>query len=665
MSHIPLRSSLTSSQGSRAFSADTKYANSNNQNQNRVSVYDNRNQLLTSSIANSRRASSIGRASLLNGRLSMCGGLKPGEVQPINQQELISSIQMNLQMLDKPTTCNLNLPSTSTFYSLFEFLLNSIGIDDVWNPNFLLDPHEKSKTSKIKPACSSQPASGPNPIEKNKARLDLIIFHLNFLKYPSVPKLNVIQSMTTPKNWTAMLQILNFLGLCWRFLNNGDIVKLMYVNNPGKAITNKYIKEVFLNCKNDANYLNSEKYEKLTKETMKKFESQMRGSVNLKQLEVEYNANKAKFNLLDSQKNELEDLLQETEEKKLKQSVLDKEIETMKKQYEEELKSFKTEKKELISIREKLDAEEAVLASIEAAYDKQMAMNSVDTQMDNLPERHAQKLRELDSLQNRYIDLTNHIGELHSKQIQKTTQIKDAISLANEIVSKLVISSSLSYSLDKLPYLDVVDFHKKRDLIKDYKEKVNKIRDEYVSEMCKLPEQFSQAKVEKKLILDKISKSSLTQAQLEQDIKSFEQYLSKLDAESHETLSAINYKLNWTKKKLFDAEHTLKLTLEQAAKAKEEFEQVKQNQAKIDAEFVVEILSAKAEQAQRLATYKQTIEEKENAAAKFLEEHEDEMLNIKKIERDFMAKEQIEMAAWHLENRRIMDELGIIWTHPT
>jgi len=34
---------------------------------------------------------------------------------------------------------------------------------------------------------------------------------LTVLKYINIPKANVIQTMTTPKNWTQMLQILAFL----------------------------------------------------------------------------------------------------------------------------------------------------------------------------------------------------------------------------------------------------------------------------------------------------------------------------------------------------------------------------------------------------------------------------------------------------------------------
>ena len=48
-------------------------------------------------------------------------------------------------------------------------------------------------------------------------------------------------------------------------------------------------------------------------------------------------------------------------------------------------------------------------------------------------------------------------------------KIKIAISSANDLVNKIVLSSTLS--LDTLPQLDLLDFHKKRDMIKEYKVK--------------------------------------------------------------------------------------------------------------------------------------------------------------------------------------------------
>ena len=85
-------------------------------------------------------------------------------------------------------------------------MLKSIGIEDVWNQNYLAPP-----TNQKNPNPSSQPQQ-QNPATQNKVRLELIIYHLTLLKYNNIPKPNVLQSMTTPKNWTHMLEILKFLS---------------------------------------------------------------------------------------------------------------------------------------------------------------------------------------------------------------------------------------------------------------------------------------------------------------------------------------------------------------------------------------------------------------------------------------------------------------------
>ena len=82
---------------------------------------------------------------------------------------------------------------------------------DVWNPKHLEPQNEpKSKQAML----NQQPMQ--NVATQNKAKLELIIFHLNMLRYAYIPKLNILQSMSTPKNWTCMLQILYFLALCWQ-----------------------------------------------------------------------------------------------------------------------------------------------------------------------------------------------------------------------------------------------------------------------------------------------------------------------------------------------------------------------------------------------------------------------------------------------------------------
>ena len=83
----------------------------------------------------------------------------------------------------------------------------------MWNSDYLpANPTQKNANQ----ISSSQPSQSQNVIAQNKARVELIIYYLEILKYNNVPKANVLQTMTTPKNWAHMLQIMQFLGNnCW------------------------------------------------------------------------------------------------------------------------------------------------------------------------------------------------------------------------------------------------------------------------------------------------------------------------------------------------------------------------------------------------------------------------------------------------------------------
>ncbi len=88
-------------------------------------------------------------------------------------------------------------------------MLKNIGIHDVWNPNLLTQAQNNNQKGNM--AFSSNQPQQNNAVAQNKARVELIIHHLTVLKYNNIPKANVIQTMTTPKNWTQMLQVLAFL----------------------------------------------------------------------------------------------------------------------------------------------------------------------------------------------------------------------------------------------------------------------------------------------------------------------------------------------------------------------------------------------------------------------------------------------------------------------
>ena len=85
---------------------------------------------------------------------------------------------------------------------------------DIWNAeilvkrNHLAEAQPKSKNQSAGQAVSGQ----AQIIAQNKTKIDLIIFYLTILKFNNIPKASVLQTMTTPKNWLHMLQILNFLA---------------------------------------------------------------------------------------------------------------------------------------------------------------------------------------------------------------------------------------------------------------------------------------------------------------------------------------------------------------------------------------------------------------------------------------------------------------------
>jgi hypothetical protein len=100
------------------------------------------------------------------------------------------------------------------------------GGNDVWNADILVKRNyaadvSSNKNNKNQPISQSQASGQAQVIAQNKIKIDLIIFYLTLLKYNNIPKLTVLQTMTTPKNWSHMLQILLFLANnCWVFTSN-------------------------------------------------------------------------------------------------------------------------------------------------------------------------------------------------------------------------------------------------------------------------------------------------------------------------------------------------------------------------------------------------------------------------------------------------------------
>lgn len=105
---------------------------------------------------------------------------------------------------------------------------------DLWNQEILTKRNPNTEAnSKNKNAPASQQSGATSQaqiIAQNKAKIDLVVFYLTVLKFNNIPKLNVLQTMTTPKNWSHMLQILHFLAnACWVIFIKLKLIK--YTSN--------------------------------------------------------------------------------------------------------------------------------------------------------------------------------------------------------------------------------------------------------------------------------------------------------------------------------------------------------------------------------------------------------------------------------------------------
>ena len=107
---------------------------------------------------------------------------------------------------------------------------------------------------------------------------------------------------------------------------------------------------------------------------------------------------------------------------------------------------------------------EQELALKDIEYDKQLASGK---KMDNLVNRHAQKVQQLDNLQNTYVDLGNQKEDLQKKLLKKSAVVAEKIRGVDDLVNRIKLSSSVS--INKFPQIELLDFHKKTDIIQQYK----------------------------------------------------------------------------------------------------------------------------------------------------------------------------------------------------
>ena len=121
-------------------------------------------------------------------------------------------------------------------------------------------------------------------------------------------------------------------------------------------------------------------------------------------------------------------------------------------------------KNENIIQKEKLNRMVEEVAFRGAEYDKQLSNGK---QMENLVNRNQNKVNQLDQLQNNFMDLGKQKDDLQSKVMKKSAQVKEKIGSINDLVEKIKLSSSIA--INQFPQFDFLDFHKKTDLIQQYK----------------------------------------------------------------------------------------------------------------------------------------------------------------------------------------------------
>lgn len=474
------------------------------------------------------RASSIGRASI--------GNFKTSDGKTITPADMAIDVLNVLQDLDfkvMPISLKiLQLPSTTLFYSVFEFLLKNIGIDDPWNAD-RLPSNANDKKSNI--ASTSQPSVQSSNVAQNKIRVELIIFYLEILKFNNVPKPSALQTMTTPKNWTHMLQIMQFLANDCLFLFYYDLQEVMEALSDKSAnlktnkILHQYMKIMFDLKQQDPTFPGTERHGKMIKEMKEKMWIEGRDGNDLGKLEEKWLEVKTRHkNALEKQER-FENTIKEELDLKNKLTENEKLLETTRKETEEKRKKLKLLRAKAGKLRGSLKEDTVDIKSKEIQYDKQLKSGM---QVQSLQNRSLQKAKELESLQITFVDLEEKKDELQMLLMNKTQEVKDVIKGINDKVKEITLNSSLD--IKEFPQFDIMDFHKKHDLIKQYKEQLLEIRKDYNENICKLPEELSKCRVEYKLVENKISNSKSKITTLENQIKSREEFFTNTKEEREE-----------------------------------------------------------------------------------------------------------------------------------
>ncbi len=276
----------------------------------------------------------------------------------------------------------------------------------------------------------------------------------------------------------------------------------------------------------------------MKQELFTRFEKQGRGDNDLKKIEEQKLDHKKKLKYVLDMKEGFENTIKEERELINTTNENERLLVTAQSEAEDKKKLVKNLRAQNVEMKASLAKMEAEIGVKEAEYDKQLNSGK---KVENLQNRHFQRAKELESLQTIFVDLEEKKDELQMQLMNKTQEVKDVIASINDMVKKITLNSSVD--IKEFPQFDILDFHKKHDLIKQYKEQLQEIRTDYNANVCKLPEQLSQCREEFKLVEGKIASLRSKIASLESQIASREENFASTRAEHEEMYETLKQEL--------------------------------------------------------------------------------------------------------------------------
>ena len=249
----------------------------------------------------------------------------------------------------------------------------------------------------------------------------------------------------------------------------------------------EYAMRTFSLVQKDPSFLGSEQHVQIRDDFHLKYQKQMRGENNLKEMQNTRAAEAKKLQNALNLKEEFESAIKEEQETINLVNEEEKLLQNIRTENEERKKRIKMKHGVNAELKKTLAKMEAELAKKDAEYDKQLESGK---KIENLQNRHAQRANELEALQMHFVDLEQKKDQIQMQLMNKTEEVsgskmyysidkikilmwfkkvKEAVNSINEMVNKIKLSSSIE--LNEFPHFNLIDFHKKADLIKTYKVK--------------------------------------------------------------------------------------------------------------------------------------------------------------------------------------------------